>query len=537
MFIKILISISILTSIIVFFSSCDKFNPNLEYNPTDELSSGNIYSSPSSIKAALNGVYYLMYEPGDHVCSLYQMAIPFVNEVRADDIISVEDPWWRLFDNVYSYNTDMSDNLAWYIWSSSYEVIDACNNLINNGLEALPNDIIRKDYIAQAKAIRGMVYMDLTNVFCKPYHINNGENPGVPLMLSGDHATYQSRGRLKQVYEQIHKDFSEALPDLTSENEPTRINKMFVNGLLARYYLNIRKYDIALVHASTVVDNIPLMSRDDFRKGLAGNPSEALFTFTNTKASYDVYRTFQTYWEGDESMGKDIRVPVEMVENFSDDDIRKTFFWNRFNWSGENDDFTGKTAIESACFDIGARQISDRYYMYGKFVRADFECSDLESYLAPYEEWNKVDVEKRQSNYITDAGSLGFGNYTFMRASEMVLVKAECLCRIATPKYGEAQDELYKIQSRAILDTDKSVRTGEDLIAEIMLEKRKELLGEGVRMRDALRLGEKIIRPESGWALKNEIDIDTEPRIILPIPNGEIKSNPLISNGDQNEGY
>lgn len=537
------LSIALLSIIMMIVStSCD--DNFLEHNPSSKLSSGTVLKSESAAQAALNGVYYLMYEPGDgNTCSLYQMGYPFVNELRAEDVISQEQPWWVIFKNVYLYNTDMSDDLSWYLWAQSYKTIDACNLIINGDLSALPSAEKKKDFIAQAKVIRAMVYLDLVGVFCKPYYktLTDPNVVGVPLMLTGDHKTYQDRGKLVDVYTQIEKDLTEALPDLLLENEPTRMSKLFANGLLARLYLNKREYSKAYDKASIVVAGSTLMDAEELRKGLSGIPTEAVFTFTNTDKNYAEYRTFTTYWEGDDSMGKDIRVPIEVANKFADNDIRKTFFWNRANWLGVNTNFasntgfTGKTAFESSKYDIATGTTIDRCYMYGKFPRVDFTTSDLSAFLAPYADYTKENVEARAALIKTE-GTLGLGNYTYMRASEMVLVKAECAARIGG-KDSEAQDELFKIQSRAITGAMKSTNTGTALIDEILLEKRKELLGEGHRMKDALRLGQTINRYASSWGDKRVINVDTDPKVLLPIPSSEIKANPLLENSDQNESY
>ena len=63
-----------LLSIIMMIVSASCGDDFLDHNPSSKLSSGTVLSSESAVQAALNGVYYSMYEPGDgKTCSLSQM--------------------------------------------------------------------------------------------------------------------------------------------------------------------------------------------------------------------------------------------------------------------------------------------------------------------------------------------------------------------------------------------------------------------------------------------------------------------------------
>jgi len=515
-----ILNILVCICLLSFMSCNDDF---LDHNPSDEVSSDVLLDTEGSIEAAMNGLYYNLSNPKDYDFSLYQMGFAFVNEVRADDVMSNDGVWNNLFYEAYTYNSSKADNLGPYIWNYSYFAIDQCNVIINDGLLALDDEDKRKDYIAQAKAIRAMVYWDLVSVFARPYIVDNGASPGVPLITLSEHGKSNARGTVKAIYDQIFKDLTEALADIGSESDKLRVNEAMINGMLARYYLDLGDYAKAMSFAEEAVGIVGPMSANELRYGLSGTPSESMLTLVNTENAWAPYRTHATYWDDYDGMGRDIRIPIEFAEQFAYDDIRRDFFWSQYNWKKWAPYYAD--AYESAQQDNFNWSWPDRLYMYGKFPRLDFKCSDIEAY-----------VRTGDHSYVSEWGSVGLGNYTYMRSSEMVLVVAECAARLASPQTAKAQEWLHKIQSRAIEGAPVSSNTGQALIDEIMLEKRKELLGEGHRMRDILRLRQDIQRPASTWTSKDFISKD-DPKILLPIPDTEIKVNELINEEDQNPGY
>jgi len=117
--------------------------------------------------------------------------------------------------------------------------------------------------------------------------------------------------------------------------------------------------------------------------------------------------------------------------------------------------------------------------------------------------------------------------------------KAECLARKASPDFAAAQDALYEIQHRASASAVKSVKTGTELIQEIWLERRKELVGEGFAAPDLLRTGSPLNRPDvAGPNWSTHLTLPAyDWRMIYPIPEAELDANDAMSDADQNEGY
>ena len=118
-----------------------------------------------------------------------------------------------------------------------------------------------------------------------------------------------------------------------------------------------------------------------------------------------------------------------------------------------------------------------------------------------------------------------------MRLSEMYLIEAEALAR--SGRDPEAKSILFELQIIEMTKPIESNNTGEDLIEEILLERRKELYGEGLAdYTDNRRLGRPIERDEAHIRRYRFNIPGDSPCLLYQIPlsenefNGKIESNP-----------
>lgn len=126
-------------------------------------------------------------------------------------------------------------------------------------------------------------------------------------------------------------------------------------------------------------------------------------------------------------------------------------------------------------------------------------------------------------------------NIPVLRISEAYLIAAEAAVKLGNKK--DAAEYLNAIVTRA--NPEKSVEEAEIDIDRVLLERRKELVGEGHRLFDAMRNNKKIVRAgashNSSLLTSQTKEIDWNFQLILmPIPTGEINVNP---NMIQNPGF
>jgi hypothetical protein len=128
-------------------------------------------------------------------------------------------------------------------------------------------------------------------------------------------------------------------------------------------------------------------------------------------------------------------------------------------------------------------------------------------------------------------------NLVMMRPEEMLLIEAEALFRL---DYETGARSLLKQLRDNRMDEPVIIEsTGNQLLEEILLERRIELWGEGFSLFDIKRLKKGINRTSSNHnpAVARTMTVEAEsPKFNFQIPQVEIDSNPAISDADQNPG-
>ena len=102
----------------------------------------------------------------------------------------------------------------------------------------------------------------------------------------------------------------------------------------------------------------------------------------------------------------------------------------------------------------------------------------------------------------------------------------------------------WKLAENRTDDTKQLVTESTATLERVLLERRKELVGEGQRFFDAMRNNETITRytneDEKGWhySINKESQVFDRSyfRAILPIPVSETNANPILK-AQQNPGY
>ena len=117
------------------------------------------------------------------------------------------------------------------------------------------------------------------------------------------------------------------------------------------------------------------------------------------------------------------------------------------------------------------------------------------------------------------ADRFDFGiNFPVIRYTDVLLMKAECILQGASGSQTEVDQIINKVRERAGLDDPISGATINDLLE----ERRKEFLGEGLRWHDLVRTG-KVLDVINAWIpvedvagqMRSSINAD---HIIYPIP-------------------
>lgn len=446
----------------------------LNPEPTTALKSEEVFTSLTNAQAAMVGAY-------DQLSSwaFDGLYLPIMADLTGEDLLLNSTNNYNWFVPVYQLNILPNYQYASNPWRIGYKVIYDANQIIEYASQipdATEEDINK--LVAEAKVMRAYSMLKLVELFA-PAVSANPDAPGILLITSPLEYDAPDVGRspVSEIYQQIISDLIYGADNLDDTNKPGFFGKRAAQALLARAYLDMQDWQNAADMAKAAAEGMQLMSIEELLGGFYNANEETIFSLAYTPEDNNIYLSIPSfYWPvaGYSSM----RADSKFVETFKNGDARIYWFYRQ-------DDI------------------------------------DPDNYL----------ILKFQHNQL-----VGNAERISIRAAEMLLIEAEANAELGNT--NEAIDALYKVQSRSLPGIPKFTGTKEELINEILLERRRELCGEGFRMNDIKRRSLPFVREGDHW-VKFNFDANSENyyRLTFPIPQSEIDANTALSQQDQNIGY
>lgn len=483
-------------------SSC--VNDWLDVAPSDGTDAA--LTSSSDLDAARTGMYKALKGNSSFV-DYYGQQFFVYGDVHAGDDYQYNNIGASNRASFYydmNYQTASEFNTSTVSWQSPYIVIGRANRIIAAAEGGKLSDAVEakakiEQYAAEAKVLRALAHFDLVRIYGKPYTEDQGASLGVPLVTEVLESNAKpARSTVAEVYTQVVKDLTEAISSnaLATETEPGYVSVWGAKAILSRVYLNMGDYANALSVAEDIIKNsgAALWTRDQYFKAWdASTPNESEFLFRlNVAGSTDN---------------------------------------NDLNGIGNLQQRDGYKEM------VATKKFVDMLTSDPKDVRNNmFLPAKAEKEVAVYGT-NKVFLNKLRGQ----GGNLR--NVTIVpiiRLSEVYLTAAECAFRNNDKtKAVEYLNDLVKNRTTTVA----SLATVDNITLDrILIERRKELIGEGQRYFDALRNNETITRytseADKGWhkTLSKEAQSFNRDyfKAIAAIPQAEINANPNIK---QNTGY
>ena len=485
-------------------SSC--VNDWLDVAPSDGTDADAALTSSSDLAAARTGMYAAL-KGNSNLVDYYGQQFFVYGDVHAGDDYQYNNLGGSNRASFYydmNYQTASEFSSSNVAWKSPYIVIGRANRIIAAAEGGALSDAAEAkatidQYAAEAKVLRALAHFDLVRIYGKPYTEDQGASLGVPLVTGVLESNAKpARSTVAEVYTQVVKDLTEAISSnaLATETEPGYVSVWGAKAILSRVYLNMGDYANALSVAEDIIKNsgAALWTRDQYFKAWdASTPNESEFLFRLNVAGSTDSNDLNGIGNLQQREGyKEMVATKKFVDMLTSDpeDVR-------------NEMFLPATA---------AKEVAT----YGT---------------------NKVYLNKLRGQ----GGNLR--NVTIVpiiRLSEVYLTAAECAFRNNDKtKAVEYLNDLVKNRTT----TEASLATVDNITLErILIERRKELIGEGQRYFDALRNNETITRytseADKGWhktLSKEAQSFDRDYfKAIAAIPQAEINANPNIK---QNTGY
>ena len=431
----------------------------LDKEPTDSVSSDEV-GVPGNAERLFNGAWYNLFEYVYTLANSGYRGLQCQDDMMADDVVSR--PAYG-FNSSYQFNdiaipNNTRTSFAWYLM---YKTIDNCNTAlaIQGDTEAL------RQAQGQALALRAFCYLHLAQHYQFTY-LKDPAAPCVPIYTepTTDDTAPKGKSTVAQVYRRVFDDLAIAkdyLKNYTRKGDGQKFKPdvNVVNGLLARAYLLTGQWEEAAKAAAAARQGYSLMTTAAEYEGF-NNISNKEWIWGHPQTLAQSSASYNFYFLDATHVGaySSFMADPHFRDTFSDGDIRLELF----QWMREG------------------------YLGYKKFhMRAD-DTADI----------------------------------VLMRASEMLLVEAEALARDGFPE--KAVVPLNELRhARGLGDYELTGKSQQDVIDEIMMERRRELWGEGFGITDILRTQQSVKRTMlSAEEQKQEVDAWQE-------GGGFAKRNPL----------
>jgi hypothetical protein len=456
--------------------SCEK---NLDTIPTTSIEEAYIFDTPERILGQVNSLYDAV-KSGNFLGGRYLI----YNDIRGDEFINMKS---NSVTGLLTWNHGLTSSTTEVetLWSSAYAAINKCNlfmkRLEENASKVDP--VLLPQYRAEARFLRGLCYFNLVVLYAKPYTMTNGETPGLPMRLSAEITSDNNdlaRSSVKDVYQQIINDLNEAEASLpksysTAALNVTRAHKNTAIALKTRVYLSMGKYNDVITEAQKIVSTgFPYQTMSGVPLKLEANVATPFTDYLTAESVFSMPMT-----DGD----------APGTQN------QLGFYYN-------------KAPIGNGEYSFNAKGIVANTEWTAKDARrTSFIVSGSPGYF------KKFNKPSPYTDYVP-----------VIRYAETILNYAEAAAR--TNDMQRATDLLKAIRNRsdaAYVFPASAIDTQDGLIQTILTERRIELLGEGFRSIDLLRLGSTI----PGKGTVNPIQ-PSQREYIWPIPNSEMLTNKLM---------
>jgi starch-binding outer membrane protein, SusD/RagB family len=390
---------------------------------------------------------------------------------------------WAKEGSIYTETLEDPD------WLSLYGQIFIANTALDGLPKASGSESAKNGLMAEARFHRAFCHLALVNIYAKHYTpAGAATDLGVPLRLDISLTAPLIRATVKEVYDAIITDLESAIPDLPDiQKYSHRPNKAAACALLARTYLYQGNYAKALEYA-----NLGLTSTD------------FLYDFNTTL----------------------IRIPGDPLYNYFDQTI--TAWYDKELLCQKETCMVSGTYYRN--YILSDAQTINNLYDVVNDLRFFVKFGALSGASYTYSE-----VTRRWGS------TIGYYPIVGVTVPEMMLTRAESLARIGgAANLSAAIAELNKLRvKRYITGTYVNYVTSNysqaQIIQLVLDERRRELLGNGLRWFDLKRLnalenanitiqrnftGDKLAPGDKHW--------------VMPIGRLYISKSPEII---QNEGY
>lgn len=411
-------------------------------------------------------------------------AVMHVRDVETEDMGNTDVVGYNWFAS-WAENSYMGRDYVYgqWLWNYQYSCINAVN-LAVAAIDADSEDATDRGYLGAALAYRAMFYLDLAREYewlpndaTQPLSPegNNIEGLTVPIVRDGmseDEQRVNPRASKEEMAEFILEDLTRAvelIPDLTLSDK-TLPHLDCVYGLLARYYMWLEDYTNAERYARMAINetSTAIISESEALNTSSGFNTLSQFMWGSQYTTSSLQSNLLNWssWMSNEAQYgytslAPITIDAAMYQRISDTD------WRKLMWK----------APEGSALDG-----------QNTYIDTEYGEQSLPEYAS---------LKFRPGSGETGDYSIGSAvAYPLMRVEEMYFIEAEAAAHQDAAR-GRQLLESFMTAYRDANYTCSATST-DDVVEEIVFQKRVELWGEGQTFFDIKRLDYAVTRGYEG---------------------------------------
>lgn len=466
--------------LLVFFiaSMLTSCDEELTQLPNDSFTPETFYQNFTDFENAQRGMYSGLLSG-----ALYGGSMIGRPDIMSDNLVLAQ---IGRRSNQFFYEWRYVANSTWNAMNASYIIINRANRIIES-IDNLPDGQEKNNFLGEARAMRASALFDMLRIYSKIPTQETGDvlsSLGIPVVESTDPNYQDLRPDLETSYNYVVNELEEAKLLMNDNNGPTNFDKQTASALLSRVYLYLGNYPKVIDSANDVTQDVA--TRGNFSDIWTDSSVDGVLLKVDQDRNLDGIAIGVAYSQSSDSgLIPEYAVSFEFAEKFQSNDIRS-----------------------SAYISVLPDNAGDLYNAVFKYFG-----------------------EPGQNNGIVDP--------KLLRVAEVILNKAEAEYRSTT---GDPLATLDRLRSERYASFTSPGETGQDLLDQILLERRLELAFEGHRFFDIKRLGQSVERSategeffDGSGTPTNFTNLSSGAREFqLPIPQAEINIFPEFQ---QNPGY
>lgn len=280
---------------LVTFSACsDDF---LEVKPTNSVPLDSVLSTPEDAQAFLNGAYDALREK-----SFMGGQAWLLSDMMADNINGA--PFNGDWAAHYSWTTDIFLSTTRDLMFNGFKTVSRGNFLLDNidnvvGLSETEKNRMRGEVLF----LRGLAHFELVRFFAQPYGYTADNNHlGIPIRTTYSRDIV-NRSTVKEVYDQVISDLSEAANILPTSNNGYATS-WAAKGYLAKVYFQMNDFQKAFEYANEVIQGSGASLETDLTKRFGqGHSNEAIFELLSKSLQNNAGNGLRDFFKLDISTG------------------------------------------------------------------------------------------------------------------------------------------------------------------------------------------------------------------------------------------